>query len=299
MKDYTCKGTKIIDVRKKGARIFTFFDAFLNKISYFCITNITLMNYWFVFHKNDVLLKQTADGTYTIPFGDSCPFGLNEGAHVLNVTPMADGTLVNALETSENVDSAGYEWCDLRKSYYKLSPELYQKAGKCHELLYWDSNTKFCGICGSPMQMHTMISKRCTGCGKEIWPQLATAIIVLIRKGDQVLLVHARNFKGNFDSLVAGFVETGESLEEAVHREVMEETGLEITNLRYFGSQPWPYPCGLMVGFNADYVEGDVHLQRSELSCGGWFSKDNLPQIPEKLSIARMILDDWLENSNL
>ena len=132
MKDYTCKGTKIIDVRKKGARIFTFFDAFLNKISYFCITNITLMNYWFVFHKNDVLLKQTADGTYTIPFGDSCPFCLNEGAHVLNVTPMADGTLVNALETSEDVDSARYEWCDLRKSYYKLSPELYQKAGKCH-----------------------------------------------------------------------------------------------------------------------------------------------------------------------
>ena len=83
MKDYTCKGTKIIDVRKKGARIFTFFDAFLNKISYFCITNITLMNYWFVFHKNDVLLKLTADGAYIIPLEESCPFGLDEGAHVL------------------------------------------------------------------------------------------------------------------------------------------------------------------------------------------------------------------------
>jgi len=125
-------------------------------------------------------------------------------------------------------------------------------------------------------------------------PPVPTAIIVLIHRGDEVLLVHARNFKGNFYGLVAGFVETGETLEEAVHREVMEETGLTITNLRYFGSQAWPYPSGLMVGFTADYVSGDIHLQREELSRGAWFTKDNLPEIPEKLSIARQILDDWL-----
>ena len=95
--------------------------------------------------------------------------------------------------------------------------------------------------------------------------------------------------------LVAGFVETGETLEEAVHREVKEETGIKITNLRYFSSQPWPYPCGLMVGFNADYVEGEIHLQRSELAKGGWFRKDNLPTIPEKLSIARKLIDAWLD----
>lgn len=132
---------------------------------------------------------------------------------------------------------------------------------------------------------------------KEVWPQLATAIIVLIHRGEEVLLVHARNFKGDFYGLVAGFVETGENLEEAVRREVMEETGLTIKNIRYFGSQPWPYPCGLMVGFNADYESGEVRLQREELNKGAWFTKDHLPTIPEKLSIARMILDDWLENS--
>ena len=130
-----------------------------------------------------------------------------------------------------------------------------------------------------------------------MWPQLATAIIVLIHRGVEVLLVHARNFKGDFYGLVAGFVETGENLEEAVRREVMEETGLTIKNIRYFGSQPWPYPCGLMVGFNADYESGEVRLQREELNKGAWFTKDHLPTIPEKLSIARMILDDWLENS--
>ena len=144
------------------------------------------------------------------------------------------------------------------------------------------------------MKMHTDISKRCTNCGKEVWPSLATAIIVLIQRNDEVLLVHARNFKGDFYGLVAGFVETGETLEEALHREVLEETGITIENLHYFGSQPWPYPSGLMIGFTADYVSGNIHLQKEELSKGAWFTKDNLPNIPEKLSIARRMLDDWI-----
>ena len=147
------------------------------------------------------------------------------------------------------------------------------------------------------MKMHTDISTRCEECGKEVWPSLPTASIVLVHRGDEVLLVHARNFRGNFFGLVAGFVETGESLEEAVHREVLEETGLTITNLRYFGSQPWPYPSGLMVGFHADYVSGEIKLQKEELAAGQWFTKDNLPEIPEKLSIARRIIDDWLSNA--
>jgi NAD+ diphosphatase len=147
------------------------------------------------------------------------------------------------------------------------------------------------------MRMDTDISKKCTSCGKEVWPQLATAVIVLIHRGDEVLLVRARNFRTDFYGLVAGFVETGETLEEAVAREAMEETGVSIRNIRYFGSQPWPYPCGLMVGFHADYAGGDIHLQQSEIAKGGWFRRDNLPQIPEPLSIARMLLDDWLSET--
>ena len=148
------------------------------------------------------------------------------------------------------------------------------------------------------MQLHTDISKRCTNCGKEVWPQLATAIIVLVKRNDQILMVHAHNLKGNYYGLVAGFVETGETLEECVHREVMEETGISITNIRYFGSQPWPYPCGLMIGFFADYVAGNLHLQHSELAYGGWFSKDKLPAIPGKMSMARMLIDAWLEGKD-
>ena len=115
------------------------------------------------------------------------------------------------------------------------------------------------------------------------------------RELEEVLLVHARNFAGNFYGLVAGFVETGESLEECLQREVMEETGLHIGNIRYRASQPWPYPSGLMVGYFADYISGDIRLQREELECGGWFTRDNLPEIPGKMSLARQLIDLWLQ----
>ena len=258
-----------------------------------------MKKYWFVFCKTDVMLEKNGDGTYTIPLSEECPITLKEWQTPHRITPMDDGTEVRTVSIDAPItNQERYEMCGLRPSFYKLSKELYLKAGKCQEILYWDKNTQFCGVCGAPMKLHTDISKRCTNCGKEVWPQLATAIIVLIHRGDDVLLVHARNFKGDFYGLVAGFVETGETLEEAVRREVMEETGLTITNLRYFGSQPWPYPCGLMVGVNADYVSGEVHLQRSELSKGAWFNKNNLPTIPEKLSIARKLLDNWLNEGD-
>jgi len=251
--------------------------------------------FWFVFCKTDLMLQRTAEGTYTIPFSEEPPTEVKPWTTIHNITPFDDGTEVKTYRIDAPVTNDPlFEMCGLRQSYYKLPLDLYQKAGKCQEILYWDFNTKFCGVCGAPMKLHTDISKRCTRCGKEVWPSLATAIIVLIHKGDEVLLVHANNFRGDFYGLVAGFVETGETLEEAVKREVLEETNIHIDNIRYFASQPWPYPCGLMVGFNADYVSGEIHLQRSELSSGGWYKKENLPTIPEKLSIARRLLDDWL-----
>ena len=256
-----------------------------------------MKKYYFVFCKDDVLLMPLDDGSFTIPCQEEPPTEVKPWTHLMNISPMADGTEVVTYRIEMPPVDSKLQPSPLRQSYYKLPRELYLKAGKCQELLYWDSNTKYCGVCGAPMRMDTDISKKCTECGKEIWPQLATAVIVLIHRGDEVLLVRAKNFRTDFYGLVAGFVETGETLEEAVAREAMEETGVTITNIRYFGSQPWPYPCGLMVGFHADYVSGEIHLQRSEIAKGGWFTRDNLPTIPEKLSIARMLLDDWLENA--
>ena len=256
--------------------------------------------YYFVFCKDDLLLERLSDGSCTIPLQEEPPTEVKPWTTVLNITPL-DGTEVKAYSIDSPVSDAAnrYEMCPLRQSYYKLTEALYLKAGKCAELLYWDRNTKFCGVCGGQMHFHTDISKRCEICGKEVWPSLATAVIVRITRGDEILLARGRNFRSDFYGLIAGFVETGETLEQAVSREVREETGLSIKNIRYFDSQPWPYPSGLMVGFTADYDSGELHLQREELKKAGWFKRTNLPNLPEKLSIARRLIDDWLEDTSV
>lgn len=259
------------------------------------------MKYWFIFSKTDLLLKKLPDGHLTVPLSEENPLVVSPMTHIMKVETTDNDHDIRTYtldDPSRIVQATDQPWeyafVGLRASFYQLPLDLYLKAGKCQELLYWDRNTQYCGVCGAPMKMRTAISKRCTACGKEVWPQLATAVIVLIHRGDDVLLVHAKNFKSDFFGLVAGFVETGETLEEAVHREVREETGLTIRNLTYFGSQPWPYPCGLMVGFMAEYVSGDIQLQHSELSAGQWFHYDHLPRIPQRLSIARKLIDAWL-----
>ena len=148
--------------------------------------------YYFVFCKEDLLLEKTATGGYTIPFQEEPPTAVKPWTNLMNITPMEDGSEVKTYRIDAPVtDDARYERCGLRQSYYKLESRLYLKAGKCQELLYWDQNTKYCGLCGAPMRMDTDISKKCTECGKEIWPQLATAVIVLIHRGVEVLLVRA------------------------------------------------------------------------------------------------------------
>ena len=254
-----------------------------------------MKRYYYVFCKESLLLEEQTDGTYTVPFCEEPPTEVKPWTTILSVTPMDDGTEVRTY----NIDScpilSNFIFIPLRQSYYKLPLPLYLKAGKCAELVYWDQNTRFCGICGGPMKLHTAISKRCENCGKEVWPQVAPAIIVRITRGaDEILMARARNFRSDFYGLIAGFVETGETLEEAVVREVREETGLEVSNIRYFDSQPWPYPSGLMVGFTADYAGGQIHIQHEELQNVAWFHRDHLPNLPEKLSIARRLIDDWL-----
>ena len=153
-----------------------------------------MKKYYFVFCKEDLLLLKTAEGGYTIPLCEEPPTEVKPWTHLMNITPMDDGTPVVTYRVDTPVETVNcqlsandsFEMCGLRKSYYKLDRPLYLKAGKCQELLYWDQNTKYCGVCGAPMRMDTDISKKCTSCGKEIWPQLATAVIVLIHKGEKL-----------------------------------------------------------------------------------------------------------------
>lgn len=250
------------------------------------------MTRYLAYCQGDILL--TSKGN--IPFGDEPPVPLKPWNCITTLHVGADEVKIIRLDNPVTCLD-GFEMVGLRKTHAVLSPEDYQLAGKGAELVYWDQNTKYCGVCGAPTRWMTDISKKCTECGKEWWPSPSTAIIVRVTRSlseESILLVRARNFRGSHYGLVAGFLETGESLEQCVEREVREEIGIKIKNLKYFGSQPWPYPFGLMVGFTADYDEGEIHLQKEELSEGGWFTRDNMPPIPDKASIARRLIDDWL-----
>lgn len=251
--------------------------------------------YWFVFIGNSILLRHNEKG-YQAPCSAEPPVPIKEWT-TLQELPELDGIPCIAYSlTAPPTDMNGLETIGLRESWNLLPRAFYNQASKASELLYWDSNTRYCGVCGSPMKRTTIISKQCIHCGKEVWPQVSPAIIVRIRRDDKILLVHAKNFRRKeMFGLVAGFVETGETLEDCVVREVKEEVGLTIKNIRYYGSQPWPYPCGIMIGFTADYVSGDIHLQEEELSGAGWFDYEHLPQIPDKMSIARKLIDNYIE----
>lgn len=254
---------------------------------------------WFIFYKSEILIRKCPDGKYTVPHCDEQPIGVRSSSAIHQIDSMENGEEVRTFSVDSPITRIdNYEMCNLRDSFYKLPREIYLKAGHCHQFLFWDSTTQFCGVCGGRMKMETKISKRCTECGNEIWPSPAIAVITLIRNGDKALLIHAKNFRKNFYGLVAGFVELGETLENAARREIYEEVGLTVGRLKYISSQPWPYPNGLMIGFTTDYVSGDIKLQHSELSDGQWFTKDNLPTLPEKLSIARQLIDMWLDEQN-
>lgn len=205
-----------------------------------------------------------------------------------------EGIRYHAVPFDDDSHKARMRFTGLRELSSEMEASEYRAACKGMELAWWAANTRFCGRCGAAMTKASGISRKCESCGREQFPQLSPAVIVLITKGDEALLVHARTFKRPFFGLVAGFVETGESIEEAVVREVEEETSLRIANLRYWGSQPWPYPSNLMLGFRAEYAGGELRFADDELSEGGFFTRENHPEIPSPPSIARAMIDEWI-----
>ncbi|QSP96324.1 NAD(+) diphosphatase [Marinobacter salinisoli] len=159
------------------------------------------------------------------------------------------------------------------------------------QLWQWWHDHRYCGRCGTETGMHaTERAKWCEPCAIPWYPRLAPCVIVVIRKDDRMLLAKSSRVKRHFYSLIAGFVEPGESLESAVGREVKEETGLDVTNIRYFSSQPWPFPHQLMVGFFADYAGGELILQEDELVDADWFVPGQMPPVPPDTTIAGRLI---------
>ncbi len=180
----------------------------------------------------------------------------------------------------------------LRELYGTLDEDLFVLSGRAIQIVEWDRTHQYCGHCATPTtQLPNERAKRCPKCGFVNYPRLSPAIIVLICRGEEILLARAPRLPAGMYALIAGFVEPGESLEETVVREVREEVGIEIKDIRYFGSQPWPFPNSLMIGFTATYASGEIVIEPEELSDAAWFSKHNLPLLPPKLSIARKLID--------
>ncbi len=190
---------------------------------------------------------------------------------------------------------SGMAFLGLRKLWTLLPEDVWSLAGRAVQIVEWDLNHRFCGRCGAPTQRRSAeLSRTCTACGLQHFPRISPAVIVRVERGDEVLLARSPHFAPGVYSTLAGFVEPGESLEDTILREIQEEVGVTVTNLRYFGSQPWPFPNSLMVGFVADYAEGEITPQEGEIEDARWFTVDDLPGLPSKLSIARALLDDWI-----
>jgi len=188
------------------------------------------------------------------------------------------------------------EFLDLRALFGRLPAALHGVAGRAVQIVEWDRTHRFCGACATPTR--AVAGERaleCPRCGLVNFPRLAPAIIVAVERGDEILLGRGPAFPPGIYSVIAGFVEPGESVEEAVRREVREETGVEVEDVRYFASQPWPYPHSLMLGFRARWCAGELHVDPKELEDAAWFHRDAMPTLfPGNVSIAQWLIHDFL-----
>ncbi len=189
----------------------------------------------------------------------------------------------------------GMVFRDLRSFFFGVDEDFFRMAGRAKQIVGWHATHRFCGRCGGETEpVSGELAKRCTRCGMMHYPRLSPAAIVLVERRDQILLARSPGFPEGLYSVLAGFVEPGESTEETVVREVREEVGVEVENVTYFGSQPWPFPNSLMIGFTAEWVGGELRIEPTEIDDAGWYTAENLPQLPPKTSIARTMIDDFV-----
>lgn len=191
---------------------------------------------------------------------------------------------------------SGLQFCGLRDLFGIAESAHFAMAGRASQIIAWHRTHQFCGRCGAPTsESERGRAKYCPSCRLSFYPRLSPSIIVLVTRGEEMLLARNVRWPAGRYSTLAGFVEPGETVEEALHREVHEEVGIEVTNLRYQGSQPWPFPNSLMVGFHADYGAGEIRLQREEIADARWFHFSALPEIPGRTAISRWLIDAYVE----
>ena len=251
---------------------------------------------WFLFNDQRLLLKNINGSDHILQASDLENLGLipiqQQYIGSLNGQPCYAAEIAP-------LDSipAPYAFQKTRSLLGRAEDELARVAGLSEQMISWERSHRFCGRCGHPTENKAdERAKFCPECGLVNYPRLSPAVIVAVVKGNQILLARSQRFRPKFYSVLAGFVEPGETLEQCVRREVREEVGILVDNIHYFGSQPWPFPDSLMIAFTAEYASGEIQRDPSEIADAGWFRADDLPPIPSKISIARQLIDWFVEN---
>ena len=252
--------------------------------------------WWFVFTSTEMMVMEE-EQTYSVPFiKDIADIELQPLREwylgTLNGTHCYCAEIPGKSSIPDKMVFRG-----LRYLYGCIEESLHRVAMKASHMIDWDRTYRYCNRCGMEMaRAKGMNAKECPGCGFLSFPRISPAVIVLVEKDDKVLLARVKRFTTELYSVIAGFVEPGETLEETVKREIEEEVGIKVKNIRYFGSQPWPFPDSLMIGFTADYESGEIKIDEMEITDADWFDPDKLPIIPGKISIARKLID-WFADS--
>jgi NAD+ diphosphatase len=249
-----------------------------------------------VVHKNEICLRTGCDPTIFMPVSREITESLDDNIQYLGNL----GTVpCYVLDISvEDHCPEGVTLCGVRDLDDRIPDEELAIAGLAVHIADYHRTTRFCGRCGTrTLSMHTERAKICPSCHYITYARLSPAIIVLVRKDENILLVHGKQAPAGRFSLVAGFVEPGETIEHAVHREVREEAGIEISHVRYLASEPWPFPNSLMMGFVADYAGGTLTPDGIEIESAGWFDRHNLPDFPPKISITHALIDGWISGN--
>jgi NAD+ diphosphatase len=254
--------------------------------------------HWFVVRNGEVLVVD--DGEW--PYGSAVELGVDaidtgDGPVFLG---MLEGEPVWATGVGPDVDvPSGLRFEELRALAARLPEDRWALAGRAVQVVEWERTHRFCGRCGTPtVPSDGERAKRCPACGLLAFPRLSPAVITLVERDGEVLLANGRAFGLPMFSCLAGFVEPGETLEQAVRREVREEVGVQLGRVQYFASQSWPFPNSLMIGFHAEWGSGEIEIDPDEIVEAAWFGPDGLPMIPPKLSIARALIDDWLRRQD-
>lgn len=251
--------------------------------------------YWFIFYRDQLMISASSrENMNRIPYFEDIGM-LNSTITDIQYLGSIDGRESYAATTPEIITREGCQFVGLRQLFGGIEDDWYWLANRAFHLVGWRKKNRFCGCCGSEMsESGEEVALVCLKCGNIVYPRISPAVIVAITKGEQILLAHAAKFTGKMYSTIAGFVEAGETLEECVRREIMEEVGLRVKNIHYFSSQPWPYPDSLMIAFTAEYESGEIRIDKKEITDANWYSRSNLPELPLKVSVASKLIHAWL-----